>query len=1118
MLRLIIGAARSGKTSAVMEEISALIENKKGGTMFIVPEQYSHEAERELSLRCGDTTSLYAEVLSFTGLARRILSECGGGAEKQLDKAGKRLCMAYAAGMVSDRLLLYEKADKNLELQSTFLSAIDELKGAGISTDRLIELTEKRMRAGGKTILDEKIHDIALIAAAYDAVASNGRLDPSDKLALLEKKLPESSIGQENRIYFDGFTDFTGRQLGIIKDLLSLHAEITVCLTLDTLSAEGSEIFSLSRECASKLCSIAKETENEFRVETRTEGSKINPELERYTACLFDWSAKKSEKTPQSIRLFKAANRIQECELAAAEILRLVQDEGARWKDIAIAARGFSDYAPVLRSMCESYGIPLFLAEKCSLLSKPVPALIRSAYDVIIGGWNRDDVISYMRTGLAGVTIEEADILEDYIFLWQLGAKDWEKAAAWKQNVHGWRQEKDTSDESFLSREKQELEQINQLRFRIARPLKRFKDSSSAAGTAAQQAKALAEFLVEIKLPMALKNRASQLEAGGEPVRADEYRQIWEFVCRALEQSAEILNDYPMDAADFASLFVTMLGMYDIATIPFSLDSVSAGDFDRMRRRNLRHLIILGADNSRLPAGAANAGVFSDDDRETLAGDYGIDLGSGEKELWREFTLIHNVLTLPDSSITLIRSASDDNGQLLIPSVIVDRARALFNLDEQIPDMTETRLMAEGPAFAVALGRETDALSAAAREWFSQNRPDAFARLQSAGNLERGSLSDEGVKALYGDSVRFTPSKLATFGSCASKFYYNCGMNAKPYEPASFENREIGTCIHYVLENVLREAGGNAALKQTSNQQILEMTDKYIELYRTTILGGFSEQTERMRGLFELIRPDIKESVLNVTDELKNSKFEPMFFELGFSGKPLDTDPISVGGGESGITVGGVADRVDGWKSNGKLYVRIADYKTGSKNFSLYDVYSGKDYQLFTYLRAVCERGEKLFGTEAVPAGIMYIPLKNSHIDVAGSTVSDDEINKGRNDAARRMGLVLDDEAVIQAWDDSEERRFIPLKGHGKDKRDTFISGRRLELLEKRVEENLVQVASSIRAGCITANPLDESCSFCDYHDACRFRDGENGETIRVMTKLTEKEIWEQLEGGDGNA
>ena len=60
MLRLLTGKAGAGKTAAVISEIDAFVRLGRGGSMLIVPEQYSHEAERELCRRCGDTLSLYA--------------------------------------------------------------------------------------------------------------------------------------------------------------------------------------------------------------------------------------------------------------------------------------------------------------------------------------------------------------------------------------------------------------------------------------------------------------------------------------------------------------------------------------------------------------------------------------------------------------------------------------------------------------------------------------------------------------------------------------------------------------------------------------------------------------------------------------------------------------------------------------------------------------------------------------------------------------------------------------------------------------------------------------------------------------------------------------------------
>ena len=139
MLRFLIGKAGVGKTAAVMEEIRRRVEKRQPGAILLVPEQYSHEAERELCRVCGDSLSLYAEVLSFTGLQRRVAAKMGGGAAAWLDQGGRMLCMALALRAVGARLKVYGAAQRRAELQSLLLSAVDELKSACITGDMPLE-------------------------------------------------------------------------------------------------------------------------------------------------------------------------------------------------------------------------------------------------------------------------------------------------------------------------------------------------------------------------------------------------------------------------------------------------------------------------------------------------------------------------------------------------------------------------------------------------------------------------------------------------------------------------------------------------------------------------------------------------------------------------------------------------------------------------------------------------------------------------------------------------------------------------------------------------------------------------------------------------------------------
>ena len=154
MLRFFTGAAGTGKTRRVMEELRQLGENKSPGQLLVVPEQYSHEAERELCRVCGPSLSLYAEALSFSGLARKLVRRTGA---PLLDKGGRLLCMALALDGVSSRLGVYGAARRRPEMQAMLLSAIDEMKTSRVTPEALYSAAG---RCGGS--LGDKLRDVAL--------------------------------------------------------------------------------------------------------------------------------------------------------------------------------------------------------------------------------------------------------------------------------------------------------------------------------------------------------------------------------------------------------------------------------------------------------------------------------------------------------------------------------------------------------------------------------------------------------------------------------------------------------------------------------------------------------------------------------------------------------------------------------------------------------------------------------------------------------------------------------------------------------------------------------------------------------------------------------------------
>lgn len=1097
MLKLILGPAGSGKTSSVMREIAARARAGAGAMLMVVPEQYSFEAERELCRIGGNACALHAEVLSFSRLAARVAQERGTGGRVPLDAGGRLLCMSLALEDIAPALSVYGAARYRAEMLANLLAAVTELKNAALTPEAL------RAAAGSAPeTLAKKLSDLALCLTAYDRVLSQGRADPADRLMRLAETVGESGIGTGG-VYFDGFTDFTGAERAVLKALLERGTDVTVCLTCAGLSDE-SEQFAVSRAAALGLRRLAEDAGREVKIEMRAEPPKKAAALAFFDAHLFDWTSKSADAADR-VRIVRCESIRAECELAAAECVRLARATGCRWREIAVAARGFDEYAAALEESFRLYGVPLFTARRGSILQKPVPALIASAFEVLETNWDTDAVLGYLKTGLTGLTLRERDELESYAVRWRMRGGLWTRETPWSEHPDGY-------GKPFDVHAKETLLRIDALRRRVAAPLQRLKEQGKRARTAAQQAQALSDFLLALALPDTLEKKAAELEQTGRAELAAEYAQLWDVVARALEQTAAVLGEMPMEQLRFAKLFLRMLSQYDVSAIPVSLDSVSAGDMDRMRRRHIRHLLVLGASDDRLPSVTLPVGVFTADERDTLA-ELGVGIGGGTDGLDREYGTIYNCVTLPSDTLTLSYAAFDDSGAAARPSFLIERAKKLFGLSETAFDLPTARLEAAGPAFLLAAG-EDSAQARAARACFAE-RPAEAARLgalRSGAASGRGALSAASVHALYGESVHFSPSRADAFASCRFFYFLRYGLRLNEKETAGFEAPEFGSFMHYVLEHAAGEIQSGAGFQNADEALSSALADKYTDLYIEEQLRGLTDKSPRFCYLFDRLRPVVRHVTADMVRELSHSQFRPLDFELKFLSRG-DLPPVHIPGGP---VIDGIADRVDGWEHDGKLYLRVIDYKTGKKRFSFTDVKNGMGLQTLVYLFALESEGQKRYGHEIVPAGVLYVPARETLVSAPGD-LTDEELRVKKTKALRRSGLIAGDAEVIAAMENSESPQYIPVdfKKDGSMSTDSVASAEQFRLLRGHVERCLCGLAETLESGSIDAVPYykseqENACLYCPYQAVCRF--DESRDRRRYLKMVTPQEFWDELE------
>ena len=1114
MLKLILGRTGSGKTTAVLDRLCKA--GRERPQVLMVPEQQSHEAERALCKAGGDGVSLYAEVLSFSRLANRVFQQAGGLGTEELDGGGRLLLMYSAVKSVSGALTVYARPSRRPAFLQSLLATVDELKSCCVPPEALITAGQE---AGGPE--GDKLRDLGLICGAYDALTAHIALDPRDRLTRAAEKLASCPWAEGKDLWLDGFTDFTPQQGEVLRHLLAQANTVTVTLTCDHLEEDegGTGIFSPARKTAAWLIRLAQKSGVSCEVEHLVSNcsGKAEP-LKFLEQNLFAHHAAQAAEAEGAVELFRALTPRSEVEWAASRILQMVREEGLRFRDIGVAARDYGAYRDLVESVFPRYGVPVFSSVMSDILEKPVLALVTAALDTVAGGYAYDDVFRYLKTGLTDLTEEDRDLLENYVLKWGIRGSRWTQNKPWSWHPRGYGFPMEEADKILLER-------LDRARRQMAEPLELLRKNPLKTGRG--QAEALYSFMEKIGLPDRLSDRMGELSRRGQPALADEYRQLWEILCGGLEQCAALLGDTPMELEEFALLFRLVLSQYDVGTIPVSLDRVTAGETTRQTGHRVKALILLGADDASIPQVGTSPGLLSDDDRSLLAA-YGLELnGSARDLLYREMTTVYLTCARPSQRLLVSWPAQGAGGEERRPSFLAERLKLLFsdlklNKEEALNGFF--RLEAPLPALEQA-GREPAVRKAleSLPQYASQ-----VERLLRAARWERGSLSRSAVDRLYGKRVPMSASRMDKYKSCHFSYFMRYGLKAEPHKPAGFTAPEYGTFVHYVLEHVLQDGmfrqttlpGMEEAVLEDRKKRLRQLTQEAVDRYVTEELGGLEGQSDRFQYLFRRLLRSVQAVVDNVAEELLNSEFKPISFELGF-GRKEDLPPVELTVDDVTISVTGFVDRVDGWVHDGRLYLRVVDYKTGRKSFDLTEVGNGLGLQMLLYLFTLEKQGKSLYGLPVEGAGVLYLPARDAM--VRGSRfMSDEAWRKALDKELRRSGLVLDDPAVLEAMEPAGEGgyRFLPLKvskSTGAISGEALATAEQLGKLGRHIQKVLEEVCRELARGDISADPFwrgpeKNACRWCDYAAACHFEEGRGGDCRRWLPSVGAREFWENLE------
>ena len=1104
-LTFVLGKSGCGKTHFVTEEIGALLG---GGASVILlcPEQEAVIAERRMTERFGGVVpTVGLEILNFGRLPERVFREYGGLTDQLLSEGGRRLLMHRTLADTAPFLREYGRCTEDEGMIERLLAAVAEFKMFCVPPATL-EKAGNTLPVGYRRLSD-KLADLSLIYAAYEALLHREYHDPQDALTSLDTVLEEhdGAFFAGKHVYLDGFNGFTAQQYRIIAHMLRRAEHVTVTLGCDADQGEEPE-WMLRRilETRRNLTRMADTLGMTPAVVALTENRRTSsPALRHLQQHLWMMGSTPPADAENDIAIFACDNPFDEAAAIALDISRYIR-AGGRYRDITVITRDVQCYDGILDAVLQSYGIPCDTAHRTQVTAKPFFRYLRHLFAMAIYRMPRNDMIGLLKTGCSGIDAADAFLYENYITTWNLTGRRLLSGDDYTMHPRGY-------IEAFSEEDQRVLDAVNRVRGTLLDTYAPFwEDLSAPHQSIADIAARLYHFLTAQGLPQMLDERAVREEAFGDRASADETSQLWDIFVQTLDTLVSVAGDVSGTAEDFWSLYSLVISDLDIGTIPSRADQVMIGDASLIRVDRAKVVYLIGAIDGMFPKTPQEDTLLSDHEKSILAG-LGIAL-SADTAAGLQDELFHFWFAASAASERLVVTypCADLTGKAYRPSSGVERIRVLFpDLKPQSPTHLppEARIASCSSAFEIMAYEKHTPLGRALYDYFSaQAEHDMVLRrrldaLSQPLVQRKCRLNGQTLGMLFGDVLSMTQSRLESYVLC--HFAYFCGYVLKLQEPkrASFDTADIGSFIHDVLRGFMEIYSTDENPSRFSDEKVLQETvGALVGAYLETVCGvrWNTDQPARIRHLFSRLQRSAVVIARNLMHEFENSDFVPRDFELpvgGDDGRAIPALSICTDDGMK-IRLYGTIDRVDTYEKDGATYVRVVDYKTFVKRFSLDDVAAGINLQMLLYLFAVWKNGGTRYAGELRPAGILYTGATPAEITHNGIP-SKEEAASAAEDSMGRSGLFLDDTDVLQAMEHGLGGKYIPVR---MKKDGTLYKGAPVESLEafgtlmRDVERTVADIATEMKCGNADAVPISKTnpdtgrnpCAYCAMKFVCR--------------------------------
>ena len=1139
-LQLILGGSGAGKSHYIYHKImKESLENPNINYLVIVPEQITMETQKDFITMHEKHGIMNIDVLSFMRLAYRIMEEMGLKDTTVLEDTGKNMVLLRVLEEKADSLCYFKSNIRKAGFVDEVKSMLSELYQYSIGED---ELSEMIQLAKHKPLLQAKLKDLLSIYKGFRDFLQDKYITAEEIMDVLYEALEHSDIIKNSVICLDGFTGFTPSQYKVLTRLIKQSNKVYATVTIDKREdiqrvGEEFQLFHLSKKTIKKLEKIAFDNgidvldpifpENEGGVLWRFDGNKALSSLEK-NLFRYPWEAYKESQ--DSIFIEELKNPKDEVRFVVHKIKELVRKKKYRYRDFAVVSGDIKSYGKIVLQEFTNAKIPFFLDDKREIKRNPFVILINSIIELLRKQMDYESMFHYLRCGMVPFEKEEVDRLENYCLAFGIRGKK------------GWYQPFTKIKENM---EEEELASLNDIRERIL-------DSLSLLTPLMERKKHRVTEYVDSLYDTAIKLNSfeklsfmeEQFSKEGQNLLAKEYAQVYSKVMELFERMVELLGDEEVTFLEFKDIFNAGIEKAKVGVIPSGIDQVVVGDIERTRLKDIKVLFFIGVNDGVIPKAVTGGGILSDMERELLK-ENKVELAPTKREqIYIERLYLYLNLTKPNNAVYLTFCKTDVNGKAVKASYLIGKIMQLF------PTITLEKEENEWDKLEHIMDEDggKDCLLEGIRDYKGLEKEEIYWKMIYSWYVENNKLNEDLINlineiyredkqdklskavanALYGENLVGSVTRLEQFAACACAHFFTYGLRIRERQEFKLNIPDMGNIFHAALELFSRKLKERKLTWQTITQKEREQLGEECVREVTNDYGNtILHSSMRNEYIIERIRRILNRTLWALTKQLSFGEFVPSGYELKFSFlDDLKSVRIPLGE-ENEMRLSGRIDRVDMCQKNEDIFVKIIDYKTGKKAFSILDLYYGLELQLVVYMGTILEKTKKDYPDKnVIPAGVFYYNIDDPIIDKTDSVFYESELLK----ELRVNGLVNEKTDVIKSLDSSfAEKNEDILKPSVKStvipvetvklgelsKKSSVATDEEFEQIISYARRKMIQFGKEITEGHCEKNPYKlgdkTACDFCKYGAVCAFDKKHSTDQYRLLERFDKDDVLHKI-------